>query len=106
MRRGFIFYDFNKPLELSEDSRDSTRDAFHSQDLRGAFDFVLIDPPFITREVFLTFACLWRQVWEKYAMTARASLSLWSFKREARLLGAARSAPAVHHHCGERSHDV
>ena len=30
------------------------------QELRGAFDFVLIDPPFITREV-----------WEKYAITAR-----------------------------------
>jgi 16S rRNA G966 N2-methylase RsmD len=33
------------------------------QELHGSFDFVLIDPPFITREV-----------WEKYAITAR----LWA----------------------------
>eukprot|EP00931_Biecheleriopsis_adriatica_P092282 TRINITY_DN66105_c0_g1_i1.p1 TRINITY_DN66105_c0_g1~~TRINITY_DN66105_c0_g1_i1.p1 ORF type:complete len:395 (+),score=107.43 TRINITY_DN66105_c0_g1_i1:46-1185(+) len=44
---GFVFYDFNEPENLPPD-------------LRGSFDFVLIDPPFITREV-----------WEKYAATAR-----------------------------------
>lgn len=44
---GFVFYDFHQPEDLPEA-------------LRGAFSFVLIDPPFITREV-----------WEKYAITAR-----------------------------------
>ncbi|CAL1169625.1 unnamed protein product [Cladocopium goreaui] len=44
---GYVFYDFNQPEELPEE-------------LHGSFDFVLIDPPFITREV-----------WEKYAITAR-----------------------------------
>mmetsp|Transcript_9513 Transcript_9513/g.18411 ORF Transcript_9513/g.18411 Transcript_9513/m.18411 type:complete len:180 (+) Transcript_9513:2281-2820(+) len=44
---GFVFYDFNNPLELPES-------------LNRAFDIVVIDPPFITREV-----------WEKYATTAR-----------------------------------
>jgi len=43
---GFVFYDFNQPEELPPQ-------------LRAAFDFILIDPPFITREV-----------WEKYATTA------------------------------------
>jgi 16S rRNA G966 N2-methylase RsmD len=37
--KGFTFYDFNKPLEL-----DST--------LEGKFDFIFIDPPFITEEVW------------------------------------------------------
>ncbi|CAE7461263.1 Eef1akmt1 [Symbiodinium natans] len=44
---GFVFYDFHEPENLPEA-------------LRGSFAFVLIDPPFITREV-----------WEKYAATAR-----------------------------------
>jgi hypothetical protein len=38
-----VYYDFNKYEELSKD-------------LHGYFDMVVIDPPFITREV-----------WEKYA---------------------------------------
>lgn len=41
--KGFIFYDFNKPLELNEE-------------LKNKFDILLIDPPFITEEV-----------WSKYA---------------------------------------
>lgn len=45
--RGFVFYDFNKPTEFEIDS------------LKGSFDMVVIDPPFITREV-----------WEKYTETA------------------------------------
>jgi len=44
---GFVFYDFNSPLSIPDD-------------LHGIFDFILIDPPFITREV-----------WEKYASTAK-----------------------------------
>jgi hypothetical protein len=43
----YVFYDFNTPLELPAD-------------LQGVFDVVVIDPPFITREV-----------WTKYAETAR-----------------------------------
>ena len=39
----FVFYDFNKNEDIPED-------------LRKSFDLVVIDPPFITREV-----------WEKYA---------------------------------------
>ena len=35
--KGFVFYDFNKPLEVS---------------VEGKFDFILIDPPFITEEVW------------------------------------------------------
>ncbi len=42
-----MFYDFNKPSEVDEE-------------LKGTFDFILIDPPFITREV-----------WSKYAETAK-----------------------------------
>eukprot|EP00933_Yihiella_yeosuensis_P028580 TRINITY_DN22426_c1_g1_i1.p1 TRINITY_DN22426_c1_g1~~TRINITY_DN22426_c1_g1_i1.p1 ORF type:complete len:382 (-),score=90.96 TRINITY_DN22426_c1_g1_i1:67-1212(-) len=44
---GFVFYDFNEPEALG-------------LDLHGQFDFILVDPPFITREV-----------WEKYAVTTR-----------------------------------
>jgi len=46
----FVFYDFNKWEELSSE-------------LHGTFDMVVIDPPFITREV-----------WEKYAACAKALL--------------------------------
>ena len=35
--QGYVFYDFNEPEELPKE-------------LCGSFDFVLIDPPFITRE--------------------------------------------------------
>jgi 16S rRNA G966 N2-methylase RsmD len=45
-----VFYDFNKPEELPAD-------------LHHAFDLVVIDPPFITREV-----------WEKYAVAAKLLL--------------------------------
>lgn len=48
---GFVYYDFNKNDELS-------------QDLHGYFDMVVIDPPFITREV-----------WEKYAECAKMLLN-------------------------------
>lgn len=47
---GFVFYDFNAPEELP-------------QDILHSFDFVLVDPPFITREV-----------WEKYAQTTKLLL--------------------------------
>lgn len=47
---GFVYYDFNKHEELSKD-------------LHGYFDMVVIDPPFITREV-----------WEKYAECAKMLL--------------------------------
>ena len=48
---GFVYYDFNKNSELA-------------QDLLGTFDMVVIDPPFITREV-----------WEKYAECAKMLLN-------------------------------
>eukprot|EP00913_Durusdinium_trenchii_P023085 g21675.t1 len=58
---GFVFYDFNAPEELPQElSRFAPMRRFGDAELRGAFDFILIDPPFITREV-----------WEKYAITAR-----------------------------------
>eukprot|EP00741_Cyanophora_paradoxa_P003047 tig00000663_g2959.t1 len=44
---GYVFYDFNEPEAICDDCR-------------GRFDAVVIDPPFITREV-----------WEKYARTAK-----------------------------------
>jgi hypothetical protein len=47
---GFAFYDFNEPEAVPEE--------LHSQ-----FDFVLVDPPFITHEV-----------WAKYAATVRILL--------------------------------
>ena len=47
---GFVFYDFNKPEELPIE-------------LHHMFDLVVIDPPFITREV-----------WEKYAVAAKLLL--------------------------------
>ena len=49
---GFVKYDFNDPIGF---------DGF--DDLKGTFDMVIIDPPFITREV-----------WEKYTTTAKALL--------------------------------
>jgi len=45
---GFVFYDYNDPLSFA----DST--------LKGSFDMVVIDPPFITHDV-----------WENYAITSR-----------------------------------
>ncbi|TNV77600.1 hypothetical protein FGO68_gene11409 [Halteria grandinella] len=47
---GFVFYDFNKPEDIPAD-------------LHSYFDMVVIDPPFITREV-----------WEKYATAAKLIL--------------------------------
>jgi len=47
---GFVYYDFNKNSEISTE-------------LHGYFDMVVIDPPFITREV-----------WEKYAECAKILL--------------------------------
>jgi len=44
---GCVFYDFNKPEDLAPE-------------LKGAFDMVVIDPPFTTREV-----------WEKYTVAAK-----------------------------------
>lgn len=47
--RGFVRYDFNEPTSFPN----------HDQ-LKGTFDMVVIDPPFITREV-----------WENYTETAK-----------------------------------
>ena len=47
--RGFVRYDFNAPVDFAD-----------ADALKGTFDMVVIDPPFITREV-----------WEKYAETTR-----------------------------------
>lgn len=47
---GFVFYDFNEPEAVLDEFRNS-------------FDFVLVDPPFITLEV-----------WTKYAITTRLLL--------------------------------
>jgi len=47
--RGFVRYDFNAPVDFA-----------NAEALKGTFDMAVIDPPFITREV-----------WEKYAETAR-----------------------------------
>lgn len=44
---GFVMYDFNKPEDIPGE-------------LHGYFDMVVIDPPFITREV-----------WEKYAVATK-----------------------------------
>jgi hypothetical protein len=44
---GFVKYDFNAPIDLPAD-------------LEGTFELVVIDPPFITEEV-----------WEKYTATAK-----------------------------------
>lgn len=44
---GFVFYDYNEPENVPPE-------------LLNSFDMVVIDPPFITREV-----------WEKYATTAK-----------------------------------
>lgn len=44
---GFVFYDFNEPSNIPPT-------------LLNSFDMVVIDPPFITREV-----------WEKYALTTK-----------------------------------
>lgn len=46
---GYVCYDFNKPLDFEG-----------AEELKGTFDMVVIDPPFITREV-----------WEKYTETAK-----------------------------------
>lgn len=48
--RGFVFYDFNNPEAVPES-------------LLGACDMVVVDPPFITRDV-----------WEKYATTSKLLL--------------------------------
>jgi hypothetical protein len=48
--RGFVFYDFNSPEVVPAD-------------LLGSCDMVVIDPPFITRDV-----------WEKYAISAKLLL--------------------------------
>jgi hypothetical protein len=39
----YVYYDFNTPLELPAS-------------LQGVFDIVVIDPPFITREVWTMYA--------------------------------------------------
>lgn len=48
--RGFVFYDFNEPENVPSE-------------LSTSFDCVVIDPPFITKEV-----------WEKYAITSKLLL--------------------------------
>ena len=44
---GFVFYDFNEPEAVPEE-------------LKGTCDYLVVDPPFVTREV-----------WEKYAATVK-----------------------------------
>ncbi|GMH56436.1 hypothetical protein TrST_g9020 [Triparma strigata] len=51
--RGFVFYDFNAPADFGA----------KTEELLKSFDLVVIDPPFITREV-----------WEKYTESAHALL--------------------------------
>lgn len=48
--RGFVFYDFNQPTSVPSE-------------LIGTFDMMVVDPPFIVREV-----------WEKYAITCKLLL--------------------------------
>lgn len=48
--RGFVFFDFNSPDALRED-------------LRKSFDMIVVDPPFITEEV-----------WRKYAIASKLLL--------------------------------
>ena len=57
-----MFYDFNEPDSVP-------------QELMDSFDMVVIDPPFITREV-----------WEKYAATAKLLMKK-GVNAEGRLLG-------------------
>ena len=45
--KGFVYFDFNLPEDIPAE-------------LHGTFDLIIIDPPFITREV-----------WEKYARAAK-----------------------------------
>ena len=49
----FVFYDFNHPVQMLDSNKD----------LQHSFDVLVIDPPFITEEV-----------WTKYAQTATALL--------------------------------
>jgi EEF1A lysine methyltransferase 1 len=48
--RGFVFYDYRLPEDFPEQ-------------LKGSFDMVVVDPPFIVEEV-----------WEKYAITSKLLL--------------------------------
>ena len=57
---GYVCYDFNKPIGFEG-----------ADELKGTFDMVIIDPPFITREV-----------WEKYTETAR-----WLLKPGGHVMG-------------------
>ena len=54
---GFIFYDFNHPTEFQCKCMDNSD---VNDQLQSTFDMVVIDPPFITTDV-----------WEKYAITAK-----------------------------------
>jgi 16S rRNA G966 N2-methylase RsmD len=45
--RGFVFYDFNAPEDIAEEHKEQ-------------YDLVIVDPPFITSEV-----------WNKYAETVK-----------------------------------
>jgi EEF1A lysine methyltransferase 1 len=60
----FVFYDFNAPTSFGEGSGVALLGG--ADGLKGAFDLVVIDPPFITEEV-----------WAKYAETARYLLKGW-----------------------------
>lgn len=63
---GFVKYDFNAPLDFPDE-------------LRGAFAMVVVDPPFITRDV-----------WEKYAVTVRALLAPGGARRACNHVGGER----------------
>jgi len=64
-RRNFHLFDFDSKAPWSNDARYVYFDYNHplsfDESLRNAFDMVVIDPPFITREV-----------WDKYAATTEA----------------------------------
>ena len=60
--RGFVFYDFNDPTNVT--SNHEQQDTGKTLDLKGAFHLMVIDPPFITREV-----------WEKYTESAKFLLN-------------------------------
>ena len=118
---GFVFYDFNKPEALPEARTDNNRHGFSAdllfagsaaQVLRGGFSFVLIDPPFITREV-------WRNrlvrvgdcqhsghrpgvgkiCYHSTHFGSKASKIFLASSPPYRILGVRRCSTAMHHHC-------
>ena len=74
----FIFYDFNKPEDLSDD-------------LKGTFDYVMIDPPFVTEEVWTLYAEAAKfLLWEEGKILLSTIDERESFLKE--ILGVSRKA--------------